>query len=498
MRFIAPRRERVVAGAVECAYLAGMEGVPWQSRSTWCSAPDAAVGSGELVVERSINESGCLYIPWHVPGHGELVLATASLMERSQAYNLPVELARGALNRLRNQVADWSLAGLKISSDVERAMKISVGDFSEAVICDDAGRAAELAEKSLKSSLDASELLVDEYSRQMLTLRHDESGPLPTLLGTVLPGRPLSDRETPLLPQVFNAAAVPFAWRSVERNCGTFDWESCDQQVAWCHEQGWRVVGGPLLSLGSASLPDWIYLWEQDFEQIQTYVLHFLSSIIERYRGKVHIWHCAARVNSQSGLALTEEQRLRLVVAAIDEVRRADPEAPLLVSFDQPWGEYLVKDSLELSPLHFADSLVRADLGIAGLGLEFNVGYWPGGTLPRDRIEFSRQIDRWSQLGLPLVAFLSRPSSGASGAVAQFGDRRPPDPEAPYSPQAQKTFVERFAPLLLAKQYVQGLFWNQLSDADSGDLAHGGLLDDEHQVKPVWNAMTSLRQEHFS
>jgi len=47
-----------------------------------------------------------------------LVLSTASLMEREPRYHLPVELARGTLNRVRNQLAAWEQAGLVLADTV--------------------------------------------------------------------------------------------------------------------------------------------------------------------------------------------------------------------------------------------------------------------------------------------------------------------------------------------------------------------------------------------
>ena len=61
-------------------------------------------------------------------------------------------------------------------------------------------------------------------------------------------------------------------------------------------------------------------------------------------------------------LGLGEEARLQLAAKAIAVVRQLDPTTPLVVTFDQPWAEYLATEQLDLAPMHFADALVRADL----------------------------------------------------------------------------------------------------------------------------------------
>lgn len=495
MRFVAPRRERLGEGAVESAYVAGTEGVPWRSRCAWIAGEAAQGGRGEFALERAVSESGNLHLPWQVEGHGELVLATASLMERSKPYNLPVELARGAVNRLRNQLADWQAGGLSVPQELDAAIAAATLGLSRAVTSGDELQAADLAEEVLKAALDAGASLVDEYIRQMLAARHQQAGPLPTLLGGALASRPLSAVEARMLPDAWNSALVPFVWRDIERRAGQFCWDVCDQLVQWSLDQGWRILAGPLLCLSRCHLPDWIYLWEDDFDQLQASLSQFLRAAVERYRGKVHIWYSAARMNTEGAIAISEEQRLRLVVTAIDEVRRADPQAPILVGFDQPWGEYLATAAHELSPLHFADSLIRADLGVAGLGLELNLDYWPGGTRLRDPIEFSRHLDRWSLLGLPLVVFLTVPSGPEESASPRPQGKRPRGEET--SPATQHRTAQRLIPLLLAKHYVQGLIWNRLCDADPGEFADGGLLDAQQQPKPVLKALASIRQQHL-
>jgi hypothetical protein len=169
----------------------------------------------------------------------------------------------------------------------------------------------------------------------------------------------------------------------------------------------------------------------------------------------------------------------------------------LLVSFHQPWAEFLVHRSTELSPLNFADSLVRAELELAGIGLEFNMGYWPDGSLPRDRIEFSRRLDRWSQLDVPIVAFLTVPSGGEPSETSLFPASQPNNPADAFTLETQRARADRLAHLLLAKPYVHGLFWNQLCDADLGGFAHGGLFDDQHCPKPVWDEFSSIRQRYL-
>src|SRR5262245_54645927 len=57
------------------------------------------------------DDSGYLIAPWKVAGFGQLMGSSATLMQRPAAYNLIVELARGKVNQVRGQLADWESGG---------------------------------------------------------------------------------------------------------------------------------------------------------------------------------------------------------------------------------------------------------------------------------------------------------------------------------------------------------------------------------------------------
>ena len=156
----------------------------------------------------------------------------------------------------------------------------------------------------------------------------------------------------------------------------------------------------------STRLPDWLFL-EDSYEEVHLSATKFIDAVVNRYRGKVQLWHVTARLNQDGAFAFAEEQRLRLVVDAVDRVRAVEARTPLVVSFNQPWAEYIARKDQELTPINFADTLIRGELGLAGIGLEIHYGYWPGGTMPRDAMDTSRLLDRWSQIGVPLMVFVS-------------------------------------------------------------------------------------------
>ena len=94
-----------------------------------------------------------------------------------------------------------------------------------------------------------------------------------------------------------------------------------------------------------------MYLWEGDDDNLARLLLDHVRAVVSRYAGRVHLWHVASRVNNGQLMSLDEESRLNLVAQAVQVVRKIDPRTPTVVSFDQPWAEYLVDQDHDLAPL---------------------------------------------------------------------------------------------------------------------------------------------------
>jgi hypothetical protein len=487
MRFVIPLAERLVQDAADQAYLAGPEGIPWECVTV--------LAGNSLSIERETRESGYLYFPWNVPGRGVVMLTSGSLMERPNPYHLPVELARGTVNRLRNQVSLWQAAGMVLPEALGPMVHRATAAFAQAATGQGNPVAAcEPADEAIRLGLDASDLLTQDYARQVIDIRRSQQQPLGTLLGARLQAAPNADFGGKFL-ATFNTAVVSPVWHDLEPKMGKFQWDALDAQVQWCRDQNLRLCFGPLMQFDRHLLPDWLFL-DDEFEEVQLSAVQFIDALVKRYRGKVQLWHVAARMNQEGAFKFTEEQRLRLVVEAVDRVRALDAKTPMILSFDQPWGEYIIRQDQELTPLHFADTLVRGELGLAGIGLEINLGYWPGGTLPRDALEVSRQLDRWAQLGVPLIVFLSIPSGSGPDPLAQQNTRVVPGLVAGgVTLQTQQAMLSSLMPLLIAKQSVQAVVWNHWRDDVAHELPHGDLCDAKGKPKPALQALAGLRKD---
>ncbi|MBN1588810.1 MAG: hypothetical protein JW888_04780 [Pirellulales bacterium] len=481
MRFVVSPPDRITPDMAQLAYMSGLDRIPWRGVSR--------LANGQLIVEREISESGNLFLPWPVEGHGMVTLATACLMERQEPYHLPLELARGEISQFRNQQADWRSIGLDVPEAVSTMATEATGLFAKAVGSTDPGESARLAEAALTSILNAVDQLASCYVDQAWSVKRASRMRWPWLgvdLGTTILDDPIAQQ----LAGTFNAARVPLAWSEIETSEGARNWEVFDRLIQWCRRRDWFTCGGPLLQLGPGSSPDWLYLFEDDFAGLQSSVSDYVEATVSRYRGQVDLWQCAGRPNTAEFLSLDEEEMVQLTAHVVEQVHSLDPRTPLVIGFDQPWSEYVARRDVDFPPVYFADALLRANLGISGLLLEMNMGYAPGGTLPRDPLDFSRQLDAWSGLGVPLYVSICVPSGDHADPLARRRDR---PVETHLTPQTQQDWLARYLPIALAKPYVHGVFWSQLHDCVPHDFAHGGLFDFHRRAKPALATLTALR-----
>ena len=150
----------------------------------------------------------------------------------------------------------------------------------------------------------------------------------------------------------------------------------------------------------------------------------------------------------------------------------------------------------QLGPLHLADYLVRADLGLAGIVLEVAPGYSNPGSHIRDLFDFSKLLDLYALLNLPLYVWLTLPSATGPDPLADPSVRVEIDqwPSLP-DESLQANWAARWIALAVAKPFVRSVSWNQPSDAAPHLYPHGGLFRPDQSPKPIVGWLKSFRKE---
>jgi hypothetical protein len=468
----------------------GPDNMPWPTQ--------VGVANGRLSVRRDVDESGYLVCPWEVDGAGRVMGATATLMEREAPYNFQIELARGKVNQLRCQAADWRAGGLQMPQDlVDRIHEASLA-FGRAITHLPTPQAGQQAQHALALGYRTAEDLVQVYIDQVFQVRHQRQHRLDTLFGSRLgSGRPQGEAAKDLL-AACNSVFLPFPWKEIEPTESNYNWAPHDALLDWATDQGVQIQAGPLVDFSRACLPDWLWLWERDLHSIASFMCDYVETAVKRYKGRIQCWQLTAASNCANILALGEDELLWLTVRLAEAARQIEPGLELIIGISQPWGEYMALEDRTHSPFIFADTLIRAGLNLAAVDLEWIMGVMPRGSYCRDILEASRLLDLYALLGVPLQVTLGYPA--ASG----------PDPNADpefrvaagywhegFSAEVQSDWAQRYAALALCKPYVRGVYWVHNSDAQPHQFPHCGLFDMAGKPRPALLRLTELRERHL-
>jgi hypothetical protein len=470
------------------AYICGIEGVPWHTT--------ARLETNRLIVQRDIDESGKLFLPWPIEGQGPMMQTTCSLHPSSKPYSLLLELARGACYNVRSQSDVWHRSGLRLEEAFIKHLEEATACFIEASGSqNEIDSQSEHALHSLQLLHLAAEDLSDAYATQAISFRKQNEAKLGTLLAAAVhcdSGEPKHGSD---YGAAFNSVAVRMSWGDIETDAGQFDFDKVDQVLGWASALGLRVIGGPLLDFHDRMLPHWLYLIEDNFDSLLESVNHFVELTVKRYRGRVQIWNCASGLNTPGPIDLNDEQVMRLAVGILQTVRRVDPQTPAIISFDQPFGEYLAHYRNGISPIHFADALARSGLGLAGLGLELRMGHVGIGTLPRCSLQIGQMLDRWATLGMPLLVQLAIAAESTPDPLARRPSSIIPmgDPDA-VGELNQMRYASSLIRTLLAKQFVHAIVWEGWDDTVTHQLSHSGLHADAGP-RPLLEYFKRLRRD---
>jgi hypothetical protein len=447
-----------------------------------------------LVATWTLSESRYLLVPWPVGPFGTLVTPTATLLEREEPYRLLVELARGKLNQVRSQTAEWQAIGLHTAPEFDRGLADATALFGKALVSSPAEADAH-ASRVIELSFALGDVLVREFILQLLDTRHQEEGPLGTRLAARSvrgPGALAGDYAA-----TFNAAQVALHWKDIEPEESRYDWSATDRAVADAKAANLPITIGPVIDAAPGMIPRWAAGWEGDLPTLAAFMCDFMETAIARYKPDVRRWVVCAGFNHSDALGLDDDQRLRLASRLFEAASQIDPGLELVLSVAQPWGDYLVRDEHTISPLTFPDDLIRNGLKVSAIELEVRAGTTPRGSLPRDLLDTARVINLFGLLGLPLELLLSLPASPGPDPAALGESLWTPGWRAAPSPEGQAEWGASFAALGLCTPHVRAVTWDHWSDSDPHFTPGGGLIDAAGQPNPLLTRLRALRTAHL-
>lgn len=465
------------------------------------------IEQGMYQVEKEPAESGSLYVPWpitlpnqSIPWLGDqqhtLVCGTATLGERAQPYHLLTELARGKVNQVRNQAADWQSLGLLLSDEMLQALKASSLAFAHTVCQPNSQEDADrLGLHALTTGIQTGEALIDTYLEQVLQTRKGNQGTIPFYLSCAL-DTPLSGQAEELFLSTFNSVRIPFNWKLIEPRESSYQWDRYDALVSWARQHRLQIEGGPVVDLSPSRMPGWLDQNKGDSQSLANLLLDYLEATLLRYKSDIAFWTITANAHDTSQLAIDDEDQIWLNAQLLSAAKQVHPDGRFCVSLSQPWAEHLARGDRMYSAFVFSDALLRSRVELTALNLECVMGWKKRGSWLRDFIETSRMLDLYALFGVPITIYAGIPSGPASQQTSDF-EYDVMDDGNPWSPDFQAAWATRLLSLMVCKPYTLSYSWLQWSDTSDSLFPLSGMIDANGQAKPILTALRKFRKEHL-
>jgi hypothetical protein len=524
---------------------------------------DIAFEDGLIVCQKRTGDSAGLAVQFPValgdPGqHSVLTLQTCLLPPRRTPYLLSLELARQRVMSIINKLEEWALFDLPADDPVMVAFESARRAFTDAVIhkAPAAGAATtpgadpaasfdaetdRRARHALALAVDAGEKLALRHASVMSSRR--ASGELQRLASTIRPpAHALTAHETidsraaligspgvllPGVPRVGVTAwpvgasgfgpelckatldtadflTMPMRWVDMEPTEGRYTFQPTDRWIEWAVRVAkMPVVGGPLVDFRRGSLPEWLYIWEHDYDTLRELVGEYVKNIVTRYRKTVGTWTVVSGVNASTAINLTPEQAMDLTRLCILVVRKLQPSAVIQVEIDQPWGEFVGDNAPRkaaepgvsgvgrpIPPLTFAELALQPGLNADVIGVRVHMGRAAPGSSTRDLLAFSEVLDRYAHCERPVTVT----------AVSAPADPVAPDADgedggwwrARWNPDVQARWAAGALAIAASKPYVTSVCWAALSD-DPRSGAKEGLVAPSAQPRPALAELARVR-----
>ena len=448
----------------------GLDGIPWPCK--------ISIDDCVLTVSRNRNESGKTFIPYSFPNYGELLISTGTLPEREEPYSMLMELARGTLNRLRNQLSIWQEGGLKMTPSIKDGVTQATSLLSKAITNEDEAERDEFSRRSIEMTMDTIFELAKLFGSEVTKFRQDNSEAHPFWMANSI-----SDDQ------------------SIEQGLehDGFDLiRVSPKMLDQTNKQPLpkRVIDGPFLDASSSGMSEELEQME-DFQVRRNHIISTTREHISQLSPVVSLIHVAAGLNGMGHRHLSYPQQLEITTQLLQTVEESAQEIPTLVSFDFPWAERLASAVGGSHPLQIADSLLRQGSQISFLGIEVNLSYWPGGSFMRDPIQWIDMLDVWTQLGLPLVIILRAPTWSTDGKEVMLDEADENQPRHVNTfdrtdDQQRIDYLRTILPMLVARPAVHGLIWSQWLDSDDERYPHGGLENAAGEIKSIYKVLQEL------
>ncbi len=464
------------------------------------------------------------------PNVGQLTLQTCLLPSRETPYLLSLELVRHRIMFFLNKLESWQLFDLPPEHPAMERFAQAQQLFTRALVSE-RNASGELGEEAHTQSLAALALAIDAGEQLALTsaarqmperlsgrayaeatqayiVAQGEAPPagapivVQNDVGVTMPGRPavscavspsaFSDALKKAVIDTSDELVVPMNWTDLEPSEGEYSFAGTDRWIEWAVRTAkLPVAAGPVIDFAPKCVPEWLYIWENDYETLREVVYEHVKNVVTRYRRTVSRWTIVSGLHVNSHFTFNYDQLMDLTRLCVLLVRRLQPKARVFLGLDQPWGEYFAKHRQSLPPMLYADTVAQSGVVVDGYAIRLVLGGEDTGHAARDLMAVSALLDRAALLEKPIaLSAIAAPAVQPSNAAA--GSWR-----GGWDPAHQARWLEQVVAIAAAKPYAHSICWADLVDQTVPGCPRPsmGLVTPEGQPRPALAALAKIHAD---
>jgi hypothetical protein len=485
---------------------------------------------------------------------GLLTVQTCLLPDRDAPYLLTIELARRQIMFVLNKMEDWGLFDLPADHPLLVQFDAARETFTRSLVAQRAqpeesasrggfsAKADGLAAEALAAGITVGERLTLLNAERQFKLRTSGQGyknalahlsrltpelpppghPIvvpgaghcvlqePPQIGCAVSPASFTEIQQRAILASCDYVTMPMRWIDLEPTEGKYNFGPTDRWIEWAIRTAkLPVVGGPLIDFRPQCAPDFLFIWENDYDTLRDLVYEHVTAVVTRYRRTITRWTVASGLHVNTNFKISFDQIVDLTRMCIQLVRKLHPTAKVQLEVAQPWGEYHSMNRRSIPPYVYAEAIVQAGAAhppsqVDAICLRTQMGHAEPGLSTRDLLAFSAMLDRFAALEKPIVVSALgcpsapiqpkpyRPRAGAE-AIAPY---EPGFWHEPWSEAQQANWLAAAAAICVSKPYVHSVCWHDLSDAAGAapEMPFGGLLGPQGVPKPSLSKLAQLRK----
>jgi len=463
------------------AYLVGSDNVPIRG--------EFAYVDGEIQCRKRAAGPAALTVLWESKNFGSVMLDTTRLAERDEPYLLNLELARGRMMRLMQKREDWGLFDIVEAQTISEKSNECRDLLLEAIVnMENPAKAALFADRCLAMALPLSEQAALTHADLLLQRRIATRNFPRGAFGSRIDPTNTTEAYRRLIVMNSDFVQLPMRWRDIEPQEQAFTWTAIDEWMDFIRRVRMPVVGGPLVRFHETAIPDWLYIWEHDYETTRDLLYEHIDRLVNRYGQQVVLWNVLSGLHVNAQFSFTFDQLMDLTRMTVGLVKKINPAARTMIELTQPWGEYYATNQRSIPPLLYAEMIVQSGITFDIFGLQLRFGMPREGCWQRDLFQISSLLDRFSSLGKPvMISGLQVPSQPGDPACGQW--------RKSWSEALQSKWLEAITDIALSKPFVEAICWHELTDSTSQKtIPSGGLIGTDLSPKPAFKTWASLRR----